>query len=82
VVSNSSRVSDPDPKVNNQIKTILEGAVQKVWWTKNTIRKSISDLPTRVDKPDWSKGSDGWGREEFQGGTFVRVDFIPHPPSR
>ncbi len=70
-------VSDPDPKVNNQIKTILEGTVQNVWWTKNTISKSISDLLTQVDKPDWSKGSDCWGREEFQGGTFVRVDFVP-----
>jgi mRNA capping enzyme len=77
VLPNSSRVPDPDPKVNDQIKTILEGAVQNVWWTKNTISKSISDLPTQVDKPYWSKGSDGWRREEFHGGTFVRVDFIP-----
>jgi hypothetical protein len=38
VCASHYRVPDPDPKMNDQIKTILEGAVQNVWWTKNTIR--------------------------------------------
>jgi hypothetical protein len=62
----SLRVPNTDPEMNEQIKTILEGSMQNVWWTKNTIRKSISYLPSRPDKSDWSQKVDGWAEKSFR----------------
>ncbi len=30
----------------------------------------------QVRLADWSQKADVWGREEFQGGTFIKVDFV------